>query len=239
MTTERTAIKRNGTKTREKIVSAAICVFSGVDFNEATMRDIARESGFSQANIYQYFESKDALLFSIINEEWKRMKSGLLRHLSGIKGTQNKIRKMTWYYMNFREQNRRVAWLEHISLNTKAWNEAEGVWKVSMEIPNIFRDIMVEGKKNGEVRPDADIRVAGHLYFGGLRNLVVFWLLDKQFKSLAGELSDQLTDLVWEAVRYRSPNLQCPILAEREAAATGMKSATQPKPGAGQQTHNT
>ncbi|RPJ60984.1 MAG: TetR/AcrR family transcriptional regulator [Dehalococcoidia bacterium] len=209
-------IKRNPKATREKIINAAISVFSQGDFNEATMRDIARESGVSQANIYQHYDSKEKLLFSIIDEETKRMKKDLEQHLSGIKGTQNKLRKMTWYYLNFREQNRQLTWLEHISLNTKAWSETASVWNDSMEIASFFRDILLEGKRNGEVRQETNIRVAGHLYFGGLRNVIVFWLLGKQFNSLADEVADTMTDLFWESVKTQSPYPQCPFLTGKK-----------------------
>jgi TetR/AcrR family transcriptional regulator, fatty acid metabolism regulator protein len=209
-------IKRNPKATKERILNGAISVFSQGDFNEATMRDIARKSGVSQANIYQHYDSKESLLFSIIDKETRQMKSDLEKHLTGIKGTQNKLRKMTWFYLDFREQNRQLSWLETISLNVKTWSEATDVWNDSMEIAGIFREILAEGKRNGEVRGDADIRVAGHLYFGGLRNAISFWLLGKQFKKLADEVADPLTDLIWEAVRTRPSSLQCPLLAGKE-----------------------
>jgi AcrR family transcriptional regulator len=214
-------IKRNPKATKERILNGAISVFSQGDFNEATMRDIAHKSGVSQANIYQHYDSKESLLFSIIDKETRQMKSDLEKHLTGIKGTENKLRKMTWFYLDFREQNRQLSWLETISLNVKTWSEAVDVWNDSMEIAGIFREILAEGKGNGEVRDDADIRVAGHLYFGGLRNAISFWLLGKQFKKLADEVAGPLTDLIWEAVRTRPPGLQCPLLAGKENITKG------------------
>ncbi|MBN1376448.1 MAG: TetR/AcrR family transcriptional regulator [Dehalococcoidia bacterium] len=205
-------IKRDPKATRERIINAAIGVFSQGDFNEATVRDIARKSGVSQANIYQYFDSKESLLFSIIIEESKQMKQYLEQHLSGIKGTENKLRKMTWYYLYSHEQNRQLTWLEFMVLSTKAWSEPPGVWDSTMEVAAIFRDILEEGKQNGEVRQDANIRVIGHLYFGGLRNAIVFWCLDKQFKSLASEITDSLTDFVWKAIKIPPSYTQCPFI---------------------------
>lgn len=205
--------QRNPRATKERIISAVINVFSQGDFNEATMRDIARKSGVSQANIYQHYHNKESLLFTIIDAEIKQLQQELEQHLIGVKGTENKLRKLTWYYLGFREKNRQLTWLETISLNVKAWSEAKDTWTDSMEVAGIFRDILIEGKKNGEVRPEVDIRVAGHLYFGGLRNVITFWLLGMQFKSLAGELADSLTAFIWEAVRARAPYTLCPLLA--------------------------
>jgi hypothetical protein len=84
-----------------------------------------------------------------------------------------------------------------------------------MQVAGIFRDILTEGKRNGEVRQDVDIRLAGHLYFGGLRNTITFWLLGKQYKDLTNEVADKLTDFVWEAIKACPPQTQCPFLDEK------------------------
>jgi AcrR family transcriptional regulator len=204
-------IKRDPKATKERIIKAAISVFSQGDFNEATMRDIALKSGVSQANIYQYYTSKESLLFSIIDDETLQMKRTLDEHLKGIKGAHNKLRKVTWFYLNSREENRQLTWLESISLNTKAWSEAPDTWNHSMEVSRVFRKILEEGKESNEVRQDVDIRLAGHLYFGGIRNIISFWLLGKQYKKLADEVADNLTDYVWEIIKDRPQQLQCPF----------------------------
>lgn len=212
-------VKRNPQATRERIINAAIDAFSQGDYNEATMRDIARASSVSQANIYQHFDSKESLLFSIITKETQSLKADLLQHLTGIKGTQNKIRKMTWHYLSTREKYRQLTWLEYMVLSTKAWNEPPGIWDQTMEIAAIFSNILHEGKASGEVRQNINIRVTGHLYFGGLRNAIVFWLLGKQFKSLADEVADPITDLVWEAIKPSPLYSQCPYLTDKQSSS--------------------
>ncbi len=211
-------IKRDPKATRERIIKAAISVFSQGDFHDATMRDIARKSGISQANIYQYYTSKESLLFSIIDDETLQMKRALDEHLKGIKGAHNKLRKVTWFYLNSREEKRQLTWLESISLNTKAWSEAPDTWNHSMEVSRVFRRILEEGKASNEVRQDVDIRLAGHLYFGGIRNIISFWLLGKQYKKLADEVADKLTDYVWEVIRERPLQGQCPFLNGKSEA---------------------
>lgn len=213
--------KRNPQATRERIINAAIDIFSRGDFNEATMRDIARASGVSQANIYQHFKSKESLIFSIISKPAQNMKTDLLQHLQGIKGTHNKIRKMTWHYLSTCENSKQLTWLEYMVLSTKAWSEFPGIWDQAMEIPAIFRDILREGKLNGEVRQDVNIRVAGHLYFGGLRNIIVFWCLNKQFKYLTEEAAEFITDLIWESIKTPSSYIKCPYFSAHQALPSG------------------
>jgi AcrR family transcriptional regulator len=49
---------------RSHILAAAITVFAAKGFHRATIRDVALEAGVSDGTIYNYFESKTALLMS-------------------------------------------------------------------------------------------------------------------------------------------------------------------------------
>ena len=53
---------------REQIMDAALRVFAQKGFTRATNREIAREAGVTSGLIYHYFDSKDALLKTIIEQ---------------------------------------------------------------------------------------------------------------------------------------------------------------------------
>ena len=53
-------------ETGERVRSAAIALFRQRGFHAATMREIAERAGIESATIYYYFDSKDALLFDIM-----------------------------------------------------------------------------------------------------------------------------------------------------------------------------
>src|SRR5579864_7193233 len=53
---------------REQILDAAMRVFSQKGFAKATNKDIAREAGITPGLIYYYFESKESLLATILEE---------------------------------------------------------------------------------------------------------------------------------------------------------------------------
>lgn len=50
---------------RERIIKAAITVFRQSGFHEATTKDIAREAGMTQSNLYNYVSSKQDVLFMV------------------------------------------------------------------------------------------------------------------------------------------------------------------------------
>jgi len=53
---------------KEQIMDAALRVFAQKGFTRATNREIAREAGVTSGLIYHYFDSKDALLKTIIEQ---------------------------------------------------------------------------------------------------------------------------------------------------------------------------
>lgn len=57
----------NGITTREKIVKAALKVFSEKGYNGATTSEIAREAGVAEGTIFRYFPTKKDLLFGVAN----------------------------------------------------------------------------------------------------------------------------------------------------------------------------
>jgi len=57
-----------GEDRREQIIDAAMRVFAQKGFSRATNRDVAREAGITAGLIYYYFESKEALLKTLLEE---------------------------------------------------------------------------------------------------------------------------------------------------------------------------
>lgn len=52
---------------RAHILKTAAGVFAGEGFARSSMAQVARKCGISKANIYHYYDSKDALLFDILD----------------------------------------------------------------------------------------------------------------------------------------------------------------------------
>ena len=59
-------IAKDHDQKREQILTNAAKVFATEGFDRASMAMLARECGISKANIYHYYDSKDALLFDIL-----------------------------------------------------------------------------------------------------------------------------------------------------------------------------
>ncbi|TRZ92895.1 MAG: TetR/AcrR family transcriptional regulator [Dehalococcoidia bacterium] len=188
------------TTTRERIVHASFDVFDNLDFHKATIREIAKRSGIAPASIYKHFASKDDLVMAITNEKTKQMITELNEHFIGVRGTMNKLRKMTWYYLYFYENNPQVSWVVNISTSVKSWRESSDGWKNVRQTGQTFMGILREGQKLGDVRQDINIFVMSNIYFGGLARLVQIWLVHNQSYSLTA-LADDFAETIFAAVR--------------------------------------
>jgi AcrR family transcriptional regulator len=60
-------IAKDHDQKRTQILKSAAKVFAEQGFDRASMTQLARECGISKANIYHYYDSKDAILFDILD----------------------------------------------------------------------------------------------------------------------------------------------------------------------------
>ncbi|UWR99320.1 TetR/AcrR family transcriptional regulator [Phaeobacter inhibens] len=60
-------IAKDHDEKRAQILKSAAKVFAKQGFDRASMTQLARECGISKANIYHYYDSKDAVLFGVLD----------------------------------------------------------------------------------------------------------------------------------------------------------------------------
>ncbi len=60
-------IAKDHDQKRAQILKSAAKVFAEEGFDRASMTKLARECGISKANIYHYYDSKDAILYDILD----------------------------------------------------------------------------------------------------------------------------------------------------------------------------
>lgn len=60
-------IAKDHDQKRTQILKSAAKVFAEAGYDRASMTQLARECGISKANIYHYYDSKDAVLFGLLD----------------------------------------------------------------------------------------------------------------------------------------------------------------------------
>ena len=84
---------------RAKILSSAEEIMSEKSMVDATISEIAARAGVADSVIYQYFKSKEDLLFSVPGERMKEVLFLLREHLQGIRDSESRLSKMIWFHL--------------------------------------------------------------------------------------------------------------------------------------------
>lgn len=79
-------VKQSESPIRKKILAKARVLFGRKGYSETTIKDIAIAYGCEPANIYNYFKSKEAILFAVLYEETQGLVSKI-RYLKDDKET--------------------------------------------------------------------------------------------------------------------------------------------------------
>ena len=185
--------------TRKRVLTSALKVFGEKGFINATISEIAKEAGVGDATIYEYFDSKEALLLSIPFEFTKDIIPEINHHMIGIKGAFNKLRKFVWWWLNYLEENPGYAVITLLELKvSKNYMQTESYEK-AREFYHIILDILKEGQEEGIIKKEFNIYLARSVIIGALEHNIIRWLLkDRKYSLLqyADELVDLLIDML-------------------------------------------
>jgi TetR/AcrR family fatty acid metabolism transcriptional regulator len=180
---------------KEQILKAAEKVFARKGFQGATISDVAGEAGVSDATIYEYFSSKEELLFSIPGETARRGRDNLEAQLKYVRGAVNKIRSIIYHYLWFYESHPDYASVAMLILKqNRKFLETEA-YRTVQEMSRIILQVLEEGVSRGEFRPDMDLYLVRSVILGTIEHLVIRRVLLGKPENLV-ELVDPLTDLV-------------------------------------------
>ena len=106
------ARQARGAATRQKILEAAIELFTDNGFGVTTLNDIADRAELTSGALYYHFESKEALAIGIIDEGWPKTWDLIVKHLdSAALGLESVIR-MTFALTDLMQRDN-LLWLAH------------------------------------------------------------------------------------------------------------------------------
>ena len=188
---------------KAQILSAAQEVFANKGFAESTISDVAREAGVSDATIYEYFPSKEELLFSIPGETTRLGNELLEFHLNYVRGAANKIRSIIYHYLSFYQEHRDYASVAMLILKTnRKFLETEAYTYVR-EGSRIILRVIKEGMESGEFKPETDPYLVRSVILGTIEHILIRWvLLDRDENPV--DSVDPLTDLIIDGIRAES-----------------------------------
>jgi TetR/AcrR family transcriptional regulator, fatty acid metabolism regulator protein len=193
----------NDYKTKDKfssIIEAALNVFGEKGYYNATISEIARAAGVSEATIYEYFGSKEDLLFAIPGEITSQAVDFLEAMSPYIKGAENRIRAISYGYFNLYRDNPNYSSLVLLDLkHNRKFMEAEGYLAVKRSAGFMHRAIE-EGMESGEFKEDIDPYLVRSMILGTIEHVFFRWHL-KGRKDDVADFIDPMLDIIMGGIR--------------------------------------
>jgi AcrR family transcriptional regulator len=162
---------------RDLILKSAEKVFSEKGFLNSTISDVAKETGVSDTTIYEYFSSKEELLFSIPREGIELNKEILDAHLNYISGASNKLRGMIYHLCKFYQEDPYFASICLMTLKTNKKFMETDIYKDLIEYYKIIIKVIEQGIQSGELKNDIDPYFVRSAIIGSIEFVVIRWLM--------------------------------------------------------------
>jgi TetR/AcrR family fatty acid metabolism transcriptional regulator len=161
---------------RSRILDAAVRVFAGRGFFNATVAEIARAAGVADGTIYLYFKSKDDLLLSLFEEKMAELTGSAQAALAACQGAPARLRAFIQHHLAAVEKNPELAAVLIVELRQSAQalrpNEKARLSAYLELIAEVVRD----GQEKGQIDASISPSVVKRAIFGALDELALGWL---------------------------------------------------------------
>jgi len=175
-----TAIERLGRvqqreDTRRKILEAAAHVFSEKGFYGSVVDDIVKASGTSKGAVYFYFDSKEQIFLSLVDEYAATVAQQIQIAVLRSRGLVRQIEAMVATLVRTFQGNRALAKIVLIDW-AAAGTEFQGK-RIALKtmLVEVLRGYLDRAVQDGRIAPQ-DTEMAAYIWIGAISEVVVRWL---------------------------------------------------------------
>jgi TetR/AcrR family transcriptional regulator, fatty acid metabolism regulator protein len=172
----------SGGEKRDRILRAAVAIFSRKGFFNSKVSEIARAAEVADGTIYLYFRNKDDLLISLFEEKMGEVVADVRRRIAVGGNAIEKLRIFIENHMNLLERETGLVEVLQVELrqSTKFLKDYTPV--KFFEYLEIISDILEEGKRERVLRPDLNVSIARRAIFGALDEMSLTYILSRKPK---------------------------------------------------------
>ena len=187
---------------KKNIIDGALRVFGEKGFEETTISDICNASGISDATLYEYFDSKEDVLFSITEPYTKGEMERIREVARYIHSAREKIRVIIQAYLEFYEDNKLYTSVALLTLKGNRRFIKSPAYKVVREASRSIVETFNEGVEEGVFRDDIDGYIVRNMVLGFIEHLTIQWLLVGRPQSISA-YRDTIFDMVMRAIEKK------------------------------------
>jgi len=190
--------KRNLDK-QNAILEGALRVFGEKGFEDATVAAICAEAGISEPTLYEYFESKEDVLFSISELYTRREFERLSEIAHYINDPRERVRAIIQAYLEFYENNPLYTSVALLTLKGNRRYVASPAYQSVRDAARPLIEVFRDGVRRGAFRDDLDPYLVRNMVLGFIEHLTIQWLLLGRPEEIAAH-TDTIFQMVMRAV---------------------------------------
>lgn len=190
---------------KDRIMDAALRIFAEKSFADATISEISKEAGVSEATIYEYFGTKEDLLFAIpekISNDTFEESEAVLPYIKDVEG---RLRAIMLSYIRLYQDNPDYSALVLLQLmSNKRFRQTEAHAAIRRSAHRVL-DCIREGIANGTFRKDVDAYLVRSMLMGTIEHIFIHWHMQgmpKREGSMLGML-DPVMEMVLSGIRAK------------------------------------
>jgi len=196
------AQKNAKTARKNRIIESALKIFAEKGFQDATISEISKAAGVSDATVYEYFNTKEELLFTIPEKITEEPVRDMEKIMPFLRGTECKLRAIVQGYMTLYENNPDYSALVMLQLKTNRNFLKTKAYEKIQHIARILLNCIQEGIENGSFKAQTDPYLVRSMILGTIEHLCIRWHLLGNPANLIEQV-DPLVDIILEGIRVK------------------------------------
>lgn len=160
-------------KKRQEIIDVALQAFANNGFANTTIADIAKQAGVSEATIYEYFQNKEDLLFTLPEQYFAELNKSLDIHFLGVEGIKNLFRKFIWHHLYFIQEHHEFSKLYIMELWTNPRFGNTNAYSLFDKYRQRLKDLIEAGINEGLFDRRLNLDLCVCMVFGTVNHMLL------------------------------------------------------------------
>ncbi|MBW1989648.1 MAG: TetR/AcrR family transcriptional regulator [Deltaproteobacteria bacterium] len=192
--------KQNGKY--ERILDAAVRVFSRKGYFGSTVSQIAGEAGVADGTIYLYFKNKEDILASFVRRHSQEFFDRVKDEIGGQPTAVDKLRTLVRLHFEASSRDRHRALVYQVEMRRSSRLMKAEIREALKMYLDLVGSILEEGQQEGTIRLDLYVGLAKRMIFASVDEVITSWVISGGKYDLPA-LADPLVDLFLNGIATR------------------------------------
>ncbi len=164
----------------KQIIDAAVIVIAENGYHQAQVSKIAKQAGVADGTIYLYFKNKEDILISVFQDKLGGFISSIEEEMERVTSATEKMLVLVRKHFEILSEDKHLAIVTQLELRQSNKEIRYKINDVLKGYLKLVDSILVAGVEQGEFQKNLDVRLARHMVFGTLDEIVTTWVMNEQ-----------------------------------------------------------